>query len=277
MELEIEKNLATYFEKNKIPYHWNALNKLWKPHSHSERKQQIRTHFVIPGKIILPVTYRTLRHSDGQVRIEKALMALYQKQIIQKIIILIHTIPETTPKDSITTQYLTDYNINTFNQSVTITTDMSTITSEPYIYYISSNGPIYTLAMNDDVSEFQNLKVPLQTTRNVYNNSIIFMTEEKQKRLSRIPLEILDTEPQSLYYVSFLNSTPNGHKFNYLYEFVHKLPYCALPGGTRTPLQHLPGVTDYCGQCKALFKVKYINEDNVCIKCVKASQPQSQS
>jgi hypothetical protein len=265
MELEIEKNLANYFEKNDIPYHWNALNKLWKPKSN--QKHVIRTHFVIPGKIILPATYQTLRHSDGQIRIEKALMTLYQIHIIQKIIILIHTIPDDVPKDSITTQYLTDYNINTFNLSVTLTADMSTITAEPYIYYISSNGPIYTLAMKDDISYFKNLKVPLQTTKEIYTNSIIFMTEEEQQRLSRIPLEILDTEPQSQYYVSLLNSTPNGHKFNYLHEFVHQLPYCALPGGTRTPLRYIPNITDYCSQCKSLYKVKYINEDKVCIKC----------
>lgn len=261
--MDINDQLINYFNQNRIPFHHNKLNILWNLNSHTY--QLCRNQFIIPGKIIFPATYSTLVHSDGQIRLEKALMLLHQHKVVQSVYIIIHSIPEDV---IISPTLLKDSGINTFSLNVSVVDKLTDIVPEPYIYYISSCGPLYSITMKEDVSELNNIKYPIVCIKNTYNNGVIFMTPEERGNLKKkVSIEIVDMEPSVLYKVMFVNKLPNGSKYNYLYNFAYQLSYEGLPGGIRTPLIHIPTVTDYCVTCKALYKVKYLNGEKVCFHC----------
>lgn len=261
--------ITQYFAHNRIPFNYNGLNKMWYSSNNSKygSKNKIREHFIIPGKIIFLVTYSTMTHMDGHCRLEKLLRLLKSHNIEESLYFLIYDKP--VDSKEISQNHFSENGIPLFGFDITITTDISSITPVEFIYYISTNGPLYSIVISEDVTALQKLQAPIYVDKRTYLNSCVYMTPDEQERLKRIPYTIIDSEPDVKYHIQFLNKIPNGHKFDYIHHFIYQMKYKPLSDGTRKPLQHIPTITDYCVKCNNLFRMDHIDDNKICIICNK--------
>lgn len=244
--------LEGYLSESGIPYHRSKFKFVI--------NNETGYNFIIPGAIIFVCSKNKFIHTDSVLKFERFLVLLKEKGINLKIYVYVSGIDSMSLSDLIK-----DCGINSYGLDIKYVADIKEIIPADYIYYAASCGPIYTFAVQEDVSQYT---YPIYILKNEYDRACAFMTDSEIKNVNRLDIIIVDELPDNCYKVKLNKTNGNYKDKDYINRFVKQMTFIPLPGGNRMPVRLIEGHTALCDQCKCLFKVEYI-KDGICFKCKK--------
>lgn len=246
-------NIEEYFISQNIPYHKNKFKFII--------KRDTGNNFIIPGYVIYVFSKNKLMNKTSMMVFERFLIMLKDKNIDIKFYIYVCNIT-----DIELLEYTSE--INTYGYVVKFINNIDKLIPDNYIYHINTAGPVYTLAVIEDVSKYVNYPIYILKSQLIYAS--MFMTDDETNNLNKINLVVVDKLPDCHYKVALTTSNAEckNLKNDIVISFTKKIKYLPLPGGNRKPNKYIKGLSEYCSKCKGLFKFKYII-NNICFKCSK--------
>ena len=244
--------LEDYFNKVEIPYHKLKFKFII--------GQDTGYNFIIPGAVIFVHSKNKFMHTDSVLKFERFLITLKEKDINTKIYVYVADIDKDTLNELIQSCGVNSYGLN-----IEYVADVKQIVPGDYIYYTDSCGPIYTFAVEEDISEYN---FPIYVLKYQYDRACAFMTDSEIENVKRLDIKIVDKLPDNCYLVKLNRKNGNYRDNNYLDLFIKQIKFIPLPGGNRAPVRIVEGHSAPCKMCEGLFKAEYIVDD-VCFKCRK--------
>lgn len=247
-------NIEDYLITSDIPYHKDKFRFVL-------GKKSIGRNFIIPGAIIFVASKNKFKHESSILSYEKQLISYMENNIKQIVYMYLYDIDEEEIPE-----LLSNNQINTYGIDLRFVATVDKLVPAPFIYFVTSGGPLYTFAVKENVEEFQ--RTPIYVSKFEYDRACTHMTDDEIEMMNRVNLVVFDELPKDVYWVTYNNRNMSAINKDYLIKFNKKIKFIPLPGGTRPTIRFIEGHTMKCKVCGHIYSNDYI-KDEVCFKCEK--------